>query len=116
MLRHIEEDVDTLVSGRGRGLACSFDHLSHLAKLGGLHSPARDAGKVGKEFLDAAGGLVDVGRKTLHFDWRKFEVDQHLGATVDCSELVAKVVNDGGGEAADGRDALLPDQVGACRL
>ena len=52
-----------------------------------------------------------LAASALHLGGRQVGVHQHLGAAVDRRQRVAQVVHDGTGQAADGRDALVPDQV-----
>ena len=64
-----------------------------------------------QHFLDAAGGVIDIGGEAADLVRREIAIDEHFGAAVDGGERVAEVVNDGGGQTADGGEALPADQL-----
>ena len=72
----------------------AFDIHQFLEQL--LHAPRRS---------------INVACQAVYLRRRKISVHQHFGSAVDGRQRVAQVVNDGRGQAPDGRDTFLTDQL-----
>ena len=99
------------IGRRGQRIAGRQRHFAQTADFGRGRLAARYVQQILQQFLNAARCAIDIAGQALHVRGRQVGIHQHLGAAIDRRQRIAQIVHDRAGEAPDGRDALLPDQI-----